>query len=101
VPRLVRWLVPKFGAHDGPAVIHDWLYNTHAVSKPIADAIFYEALLVCQVRTSRAWAMYQAVSAFGHGGYRDGPEELRRRAPQWAAKIFDEPALPGRNKEDA
>ena len=100
IPALVQWAVPKFGAHDAPAVLHDWLYNTHLVSKPIADAVFYEALLVCGVRPSAAWLMYQAVAAFGHGGYANGPAELRRRAPHWAKRIFDSPALPGRNKED-
>jgi Protein of unknown function (DUF1353) len=99
VPVFIRWLIPRFGAHDAPAILHDWLYNTHLTSKPTADAVFYEALLVCQVRTVPASLMYMAVSAFGHGSYKSGPATLRRRAPHLAAMIFDSPALPGREKE--
>lgn len=100
IPRLVRWAIPKFGAHDGPAVIHDWLYNTHLVSKPVADAVFLEALLVAGVRPAAARIMFEAVSLFGGSGWRNGPAELKRRAPEWHARIFGEAPYAGVNKED-
>ncbi len=101
VPFPIRWLVPRFGDHDGPAIVHDWLYNTHLTSKPIADSVFYEAMLVCSVRPMLAWLMYMAVAAFGHGAYRRGPRTLRERAPEWADKIFSKPALPVRGEKAA
>jgi hypothetical protein len=100
IPRLVQWVIPKTGAHDGPAVIHDWLYNTHLVSKPVADAIFLEALLVAGVRPFVARVMFEAVSLFGGRGWTDGPNELKRRSPEWHARIFKEASFAGVNKEE-
>jgi hypothetical protein len=96
IPWFIQWLIPRFGAHDGPAIVHDWLYNTHLTSKPIADSVFYEAMLVCEVRPTAAWLMYIGVALFGHGAYRQGPARLRERSPEWATRIFDKPALPKR-----
>ena len=95
----LQWFLPRRGKHDGPALLHDWLYNTHLVSRPIADAIFHEALLVCGVSPFKAWVMVTAVRFFGGPAYRRGPDTLRKRAPEWAHLIFDQPALEGREKE--
>jgi hypothetical protein len=46
VPRLpiIYWMFK--GASDEAAVIHDWLYTSHAVPRKIADDVFDEAMKV-------------------------------------------------------
>jgi Protein of unknown function (DUF1353) len=94
----LRWVLHSKEI-DGPALVHDWLYNTHLVSRPIADAVFHEALLVCGVSRLKVWIMVTAVRIFGGPAYRRGPDSLRARAPEWAHVIFDSPALAGVEKE--
>jgi hypothetical protein len=56
-----------------PATVHDYLYQTHAVMKAVADDVFYEACLVIGSPRWRAWLMYQAVKRFGQSAYDSGP----------------------------
>lgn len=44
IPRAFRWLLQQNGRSRFPAVLHDYLYRTHAVSRAEADSIFYRAL---------------------------------------------------------
>lgn len=52
------------------AVIHDLLYETGAVSRAVADAVFLEAMLVLDVARWRAYLAYVAVRACGWQFYR-------------------------------
>src|SRR5690606_25480873 len=44
IPRAFRWLLHQNGRSRFPAVLHDYLYRTNAVSRAEADSIFYRAL---------------------------------------------------------
>jgi hypothetical protein len=69
VPRLpLAYLVAGNTAH-APAVVHDYLYRMSTVSRQLADAIFYEAMVVDGVSRWRAYLMWAAVRAFGAGSY--------------------------------
>jgi hypothetical protein len=65
VPRLPV-VYDQFGNRaDEPAVIHDYLYTSHETSRVVADSVFHEAMLVCNVKPWRAWCMWVAVRIFG------------------------------------
>lgn len=59
------------------AVIHDLLYETGAVSRALADAVFLEAMLVLGVAYWRAYAAYTAVRICGWRFYRAAPAPCR------------------------
>lgn len=65
VPRVpVAYLLTGGLAH-GAAVVHDWLYTTHAVDRRTADAVFREAALSLGVSAWQAWLMWVGVRAGG------------------------------------
>ena len=47
VPRLLWWLLPPFGSYTQAAVLHDWLYSHHRMTRPEADSILWAAMKVC------------------------------------------------------
>ena len=78
VPRPLWWLIPSWGKYGKAAVIHDYLYQTHAiqikykglytkliVTRKEADDIFLEAMGVLNVAKWRKTVMYKAVRLFG------------------------------------
>lgn len=72
VPRipLAFWLTGGIG--HAAAVVHDWLYTSHAVPRTVADAVFREALTVLGVPSWRTWLMWTGVRV-GGGGSWDAP----------------------------
>ena len=70
VPRIpfAYWLAGNT-AH-GPAIVHDWLYRTHQVSRRQADAVFYEAMGAWGMMGWRRGLMWGAVRAFGWSPWR-------------------------------
>lgn len=79
VPFGFRWLVPIVGRHGKAAVLHDWLYDTHVVSRRQADDIFYEAMGVLGVRPWRRFLAWAAVRLFGAPAWRHGGRHRRGR----------------------
>lgn len=73
VPRAFWWLLPPWGEGTRAALIHDYLCNRinqgrphpAAPTRPIADAIFLEALLASGVPPWRARAAYAGVRTYG------------------------------------
>ena len=64
--------MPSSGEYDAAAVIHDRMYQTHAIGfRPIqraeADDVFYEAMLALGVWRSKAWLMWLGVRIGGAG----------------------------------
>lgn len=57
------------------AVIHDLLYETGEVSRSVADDVFLEAMLACEVARWRAYAAWTAVRAMGWKFYRSPSKE--------------------------
>jgi uncharacterized protein DUF1353 len=77
VPRVVTWLVPRFGAYTLAAVLHDWLctegIHSRVVSAREADGIFRRVMRESGVPVLRRWLMWAGVR---WGALADG----RRRA---------------------
>jgi hypothetical protein len=66
VPHALASLAPSWDQTAGSGLLHDWLYRTGQLSRPDADALFYEALRCPPaVGRVRAWAMWAAVRAGG------------------------------------
>ena len=65
VPRipLAYWLTGDTGRKAG--VIHDHLYHTHIGGRPVADAVFREALVAEGLPAWRVWLMYSGVRVGG------------------------------------
>lgn len=68
-PRLLWVIFPPHGQYAKAAIIHDYLYDKAIGSKPLADAIFLEAMEVLGVPRWRRVLMYWAVRLFGRGNY--------------------------------
>lgn len=64
VPKLLWSIFPPYGKHLKAAVLHDFLYVVHMVSRKDADGLFYRTMKESGV-TWRARPMWQAVRLFG------------------------------------
>ena len=67
VPRVLWALLPPHGRYAKAAILHDYLLTkvrAGELSRPTADAIFYQAMKVLAVPTWQAWLMYRAVSLY-------------------------------------
>lgn len=82
VPRVVTWLVPRFGAYTLAAVLHDWLctegIRSGVVSAREADGIFRRVMRESGVPVLRRWLMWAGVR---WGALADE----QRRAGWWAS----------------
>jgi Protein of unknown function (DUF1353) len=86
VPRIVVWLIPRFGRYTLAAVLHDWLVSTGidsgVVSARDADGLFRRVLRELGVPPVRCWLMWTGVrwgalvSRRGAGWWRDAPRVL-------------------------
>ena len=66
VPRLFWICFPKWGKYGNAAVIHDYLYwEQEKYNKKRADEIFYEGMIVLEVKKCTAKILYAAVKYFG------------------------------------
>jgi hypothetical protein len=65
VPRVVTWLVPRFGAYTLAAILHDWLCSegirSGAVTSREADGIFRRVMRESGVSVLRRWLMWTGV----------------------------------------
>jgi Protein of unknown function (DUF1353) len=65
VPRLVVWLVPRFGAYTLAAILHDWLctegIRSGAVTSREADGLFRRVMRESGVPVLRRWLMWCGV----------------------------------------
>jgi hypothetical protein len=65
VPRVVVWLIPRFGRYTPAAVLHDWLVTTGlttgVVSSRDADGLFRRVLRELGVPPVRRWLMWCGV----------------------------------------
>jgi hypothetical protein len=79
VPRLVTWLVPRFGAYTLAAILHDWLcrdgIRSGAVSPREADGIFRRVMRESGVPVLLRWMMW--------AGVRWGALTDEERRPGW------------------
>jgi len=81
VPRVVTWLVPRFGAYTLAAILHDWLVTagirSGAVTARQADGIFRRVMRESGVPVLRRWLMW--------AGVRWGALTDERRRAGWVA----------------
>ena len=65
VPRVVTWLVPRFGSYTLAAILHDWLITdglrAGAVTSRQADGIFRRVMRESGVPVLRRWLMWTGV----------------------------------------
>ena len=67
VPRFLwRWLGAKIGAKTlSPSVAHDWLYQSHSVTRQESDAWYRDQLVENGYPRARAWAVWAGLRIFG------------------------------------
>ena len=78
VPRVVTWLIPRFGAYTLAAILHDWLCTAGigaVVTAREADGIFRRVMRESGVPVLRRWMMW--------AGVRWGALADERRRPGW------------------
>jgi hypothetical protein len=63
VPRVVTWLIPRFGAYTLAAILHDWLVTQGPAVVPSreADGIFRRVMRESGVPVLRRWLMWAGV----------------------------------------
>jgi uncharacterized protein DUF1353 len=65
VPRVVTWLVPRFGAYTLAAILHDWLCSVGIASGVVtpreADGLFRRVMRESGVPVLRRWLMWAGV----------------------------------------
>lgn len=65
VPRLVGMYLLFGGKGERAAVVHDWLYSQHKVSRELADDVFREALIATGYARWEYEPMYAGVRVGG------------------------------------
>ncbi|MFI5781468.1 DUF1353 domain-containing protein [Nocardia sp. NPDC051570] len=63
VPRVLVWLIPRYGAYTRAAILHDYLCRTAVVSPKDADGLFRRVLRECGVSLPQRWMMWTGVRA--------------------------------------
>ena len=65
VPRVVTWLIPRYGRYTKAAIVHDYLCSVEVprgtISRADADGVFRRALRELDVAFLRRWLMWAAV----------------------------------------
>lgn len=79
VPRFFWRVLPPTGRYGKAAVVHDYLYGSHLVAKPVADRVFLEAMTRLGVNRFTRSIMYWAVRLFGGTAYAEGPAHHHER----------------------
>lgn len=81
VPRVVVWLIPRFGRYTLPAILHDWLVTDGLrqglLTSREADGLFRRSMRELHVPVVRRWLMWTGVR------WAALTDPLRR--PGWAA----------------
>ena len=102
VPRVVVWLVPRFGRYTAAAILHDWLVTVAVVSGAVtareADGLFRRVMREEGVPVVRRWLMWVGVRwgalgdpVRGRGWWRSAPAVLA--ISLLAAPVVTPPAL--------
>ena len=69
VPRGLWNIFPPDGKYSQAAVLHDFLYKTHMLTRKRSDKIFLESMQVLKVSWLKRHLMYRAVRIFGQGSW--------------------------------
>lgn len=71
VPRLIWGWIPPLGRYLRAAIVHDYLYRTARLPRPVADKAFHALMRRAGVGPIRARLMYWAVRLAGRFAYAD------------------------------
>ncbi|MCM6773254.1 DUF1353 domain-containing protein [Nocardia sp. CDC159] len=63
VPRVLVWLIPRYGAYTRAAILHDYLCQSGVVSLRDADGLFRRVLREAGVSLPQRWMMWTGVRA--------------------------------------
>lgn len=76
IPPSVRWMIgdPYDGPQRDAGLLHDYLYETWAVSRSTADTLFLRQLLQDRASQAKAITMWSAVRLFGASRYADNAD---------------------------
>lgn len=77
VPRLPLAYLLAGGAADEGAVVHDYLYQTHPVTRAEADAVLLEAMEAIFEPIWRRQLIYRAVRCCGWVPWNSGPKRFK------------------------
>lgn len=65
VPRVIWWLVPRYGNYTAATVLHDWMITdllpTGQITSQRVDRVFREAMKALGVSMPRRWLMWAGV----------------------------------------
>lgn len=84
VPRLTRPILDRVGPHLEGSIVHDFLYvawqdvlgrGARDDDRRFADQLFKVAMEEAGAATTKRWLIYQAVSTFGGGAFKDSDEQ--------------------------
>jgi hypothetical protein len=80
IPRLFWRMIggPMTGKFRRAAVVHDYLYSTHKLSREKSDWIFLDAMRTDGVSWWKRRAMWAAVRSFGEIPWDDKPKGFKR-----------------------
>lgn len=97
VPRVPFLFWAAGGAAPGPAVLHDWLCQSHppGVSWVQAAAVFLEAMSLDGTPGWRARLMWLGVRIAGAAAWDSGPARRRVLERVWAGEAGKHPPTPG------
>jgi hypothetical protein len=79
VPQALKGLIDNGSGDFGVMIacqVHDILYSTNYLSKPLSDELFYLILRAHGMGWFKAQAYYKAVKWFGDSAYYDGNDEI-------------------------
>lgn len=81
VPRLPVAYLLAGGEANEAAVVHDYLYHSHDVPRPTADAVFEEAMATTGQPWWRRKLMWAGVRLFGGTPYDEDFEQAKGETP--------------------
>lgn len=72
VPKIFWSVIPPDGQYAQACVLHDYLYQTHLLTREETDKLFLEAMETLKVASWKRNVMFWAVRLFGQQAYDNG-----------------------------
>ena len=73
IPKILRNIFDPDGCSRQPAVMHDWNYRTHTMTREQCDQLLHDSLLACGESAVAAWCYQKGVRLGGSLSYTDHP----------------------------